>query len=310
MVPYRRARNVWEKMKVEVESYNASITLEIRKKLIEDVTEALQAVQTEGGQFVVNDTLWYWKNPAGAIRPTVVNSASYISKTFQNFLEGIGWHKEPTLRGQNFDAMTTVERRSRCYSIPEERFISVLAALKSRGFMDYGVQASSLYQQYVQSSAPFLPEALISFADLFDHDTRDYDFRVGLEFETGNIASSFRAIEKLQGLYDSREIDIGIFVTSKNKRDGAARIWPVSNRNGSFEELRQRRYDARRTYPHIDVSFLPDACSSTSKYIGENQLYEMKFTGQEVEENGMVYEVAVNSKKEEKLLPKRLPILE
>jgi len=266
-------------MIVDVESYNASISEPIRRRLIQEVSDALQSIQTRDEKFIVNDTEWYWRNPAGALRPTVVNSAGYISKRFQNALAEMGWVKEPTIEGQNFDAMLTFDEASTCYSLREERFLAALGALRSGGFADYGVEASQIFKQYVQSSTPFLPEALLPFASLFETEKKSYNFRVGLEFETGNIASSFRAIEKLQGLYDSRQIDIGVFVTSKSKKDGAARIWPVSNRNGSFEELRQRRYDARRTYPHIDISFLPDKFDPKAKYIGESDLYEMRLSG-------------------------------
>lgn len=293
-------------MKVEVESTNPTITRGIREKLIGDVSQALKAVVTEGGEFVVNDTLWFWKNPAGVIRPTVVNSAGYISKTFQNELEKLGWKKEPTIDGQNFDAMLKFTVSSKCYHLREENFLSLLEDLRDKGFKDYGVEATPIYRQYVQSSAPFLPPPLLPFSEQFEGEVREYEFRVGLEFETGNIASSFRAIEKLQGLYDGRKIDIGIFVTSKSKSDGAARIWPVSNRNGSFEELRRRRYDARRSYPHIDISFRPDRYDPNAKYIAETHLYEMKFTGEEVNENGTLYRVASNSKGEQKLLPVKL----
>src|SRR5262249_25316698 len=66
--------------------------------------------------------------------------------------------------------------------------------------------------------------------------------RVGLEFETGNIASSFRALWKLNILYLANLLDAGVFITSLDKTTTAARIWPQSNRNGSFTELEQRNY--------------------------------------------------------------------
>lgn len=292
-------------MKVEVESTNPTITKSISDRLISEVSQALKSVTTDGGEFVVNDTLWFWKNPAGAVRPTVVNSAGYISKNFQNGLEKLGWEKEPTINGQNFDALSRFEATSNCYQLKEEHFLTLLKNLRDGGFSDYGLEATSIYRQYVQSSAPFLPAALMPFSSQFHVELRDYEFRVGLEFETGNIASSFRAIEKLQGLYDAGHLDIGIFVTSKSKSDGAARIWPVSNRNGSFEELRHRRYDARRSYPHIDISFRPDRYDQNARYIADTHLYEMVFTGVEFEDNGVRYRVAANSKGEQKLLPEQ-----
>lgn len=291
-------------MKVEVESVNDSISESIRDKLILDVTQALQVITTENMKFVVNDTLWFWKNTAGLARPTVVNAAGYISKGFQNALRDLGWEKEPTINQQNFDAMLEFSASTNCYRLKETDYLPLLEHLRDNGFAAYGLEATSIYRQYVQSITPFLPPALIPFSDFFDVAVKEYRFRVGLEFETGNIASSFRAIEKLQGLYDSRDIDIGVFVTSKNKSEGAARIWPVSNRNGSYEELRQRNYDTRRTYPHIDISFRPDHYDATAKYFSEDQLYEMKFTGEEMEIDGTTYLVASGSKGAQKLLPK------
>lgn len=290
-------------MKVEVESYNESIHDDIRLKLVSDVVNALSRVQTQQGKFIVNDTLWYWVNPAGKIRPSVVNSAKYISKTVQLELEKMGWEKEPELAGQNFDAMLTFERVTDLFSVRENDFLPVLNELRQRGFKGYGEKASAIYRDYVLGSSAFLPSELAPFSELFDVKTQSHQFRVGLEFETGNIASSFRAIDKLQGLFDRREIDLGVFVTSKNKNLGAARIWPVSNRNGSFQELNQRRYDERRSYPHIDISFLPDDFREDAKYFDENGLYEMQLTGETKVINGVEYTVAQNSKNEEKLRP-------
>lgn len=296
-------------MQVEVESFNESISESIRDRLTRDVTSALKSVKTVGDEFVVNDTLWFWRNPAGAIRPTVVNAAGYISKQFQNHLQQLGWQKEPTINGQNFDALLAFQDSVKCYSLLESDFLTVLQRMREAGFEDYGLEATAIFRQFVQSSTPFLPSSLVPFSESFTSEVRSYDFRIGLEFETGNIASSFRAIDKLQGLYDSDEIDIGIFVTSKSKRDGAARIWPVSNRNGSFEELRQRNYQDRRRYPHIDISFRPDRYDANAKYFGDDGLYEMKFTGEVEDVGGIQYDVALSSKQERKLRPKNTPKL-
>lgn len=94
--------------------------------------------------------------------------------------------------------------------------------------------------------------------------------------ETGNIASSFRAIQKLDGLYKNKMIDIGVFVTSVDKAESAARIWPTSNRNGIFEELTRRNYTDQRSYPSIDIGFKPDSFSSSVDYLSANgKTYKM-----------------------------------
>ena len=78
-----------------------------------------------------------------------------------------------------------------------------------------------------------------------------------MEFETGNIASSFRAISKLNNLFDIGEIDIGVFITSEDKTS-STKIWPSSNRNGSIEELNKRKFIQSIKFPAIIVGFAPD----------------------------------------------------
>lgn len=290
-------------MKVAVESVNNSLGPGVVVRLVDEVTSALQSVVTLEDEFVINDTLWFWQNTRGAIRPTVVNSAHYITSNFQNALVEQGWKKEATIDGQRFDGFLEFEQVSDCYALAEDKFIPLLEKMRAAGGIDFGTEASSIFRQYVQSTTPFLPSSVVQYSSFFDAERKTYKYRVGLEFETGNIASSFRAIDKLQGLYNNDRIDIGIFVTSKSKADGAARIWPVSNRNGSFEELRQRNYESQRSYPHIDISFRPDRYSSDAKYLSKDATYEMHFTGEIIEVGAARYKKAVTPQGEAKLLP-------
>ena len=117
--------------------------------------------------------------------------------------------------------------------------------------------------------------------------------RIGLEFETGNIASSFRAINKLQTLFNEDLIDVGVFITSKSKENGAARIWPSSNRNGSFEELSNRKYQTQRSYPHIDISFWPDGYDNSAPYFDEHGCFQLSEI-QTARVNGKMYELGKN----------------
>lgn len=48
-----------------------------------DVCAALQAIRTQGDRFVVNDTIWYWTNPRGHVKATVVNRGLFHSGTFE-----------------------------------------------------------------------------------------------------------------------------------------------------------------------------------------------------------------------------------
>ena len=73
-----------------------------------------------------------------------------------------------------------------------------------------------------------------------------------------NIASSFRSLYKLGFLYSEFEIDAGVFITSIDKNNCATRIWPVSNRNGSFQELKQRNYKRMVVLPLWEFGFAPD----------------------------------------------------
>ena len=73
-----------------------------------------------------------------------------------------------------------------------------------------------------------------------------------------NIASSFRSLYKLGFLYSESEIDAGVFITSIDKNNCATRIWPVSNRNGSFQELKQRNYKRMVVLPLWEFGFAPD----------------------------------------------------
>src|SRR5207244_4405488 len=94
--------------------------------------------------------------------------------------------------------------------------------------------------------------------------------RVGLEFETGNIASSFRSLNKMNFLFRKGLIDAGVFIASRDKKTTAARIWPMSNRNGSFEELERRNYREMISFPIWELSFAPDGVSQTAPYLGRD----------------------------------------
>ena len=127
-----------------------------------------------------------------------------------------------------------------------------------------------------------LPE---STHHLFVQHEVNRQFKVGVEFETGNIASSFRALRKLSDLFANGSIDAGVFVTSIDKASSATRIWPVSNRNGSFEELRRRNYESGLDLPMLCVGFAPDGFSTEVPHLGQDgELYTIKLTDQQTED--------------------------
>src|SRR5687768_10866512 len=92
-------------MQVQVRKTPLELDAAVVSRVTDDVTAALRAVSTDGQLFVVNPTLWYGRNRQGGVSVQVVNSATYLSKTFQNFLSrDRGWRREKTLSGQTIDA--------------------------------------------------------------------------------------------------------------------------------------------------------------------------------------------------------------
>ncbi len=126
---------------------------------------------------------------------------------------------------------------------------------------------------------------LESIKYLFEKKYVSYRYKIGIEFETGNVASSFRAINKLNGLFHQGQIDGGCFITSIDKKNSATRIWPVSNRNGSFQELKNRSYLSQVSLPLICIGFAPDGFSRAAPFLGANgALYNLESTGHKDDE--------------------------
>jgi hypothetical protein len=242
------------------------------------VTAALQSVRTSETDFIVNDSLWFAENDRGKVTPCVMNSATFISKKILGHLESLGWTKEKVLIEQRIDAYVELPAVGQAYRVPGERFLeffsSFLAtpegaiALSEAGALDR--LFTKLYGTLV--SRPFVhPEGLPSHLQAYAVPSSDpLIVRIGLEFETGNIASSFRALYKLGFLYSEGEIDAGVFITSVDKASCACRIWPISNRNGSFQELKQRNYRRMVVLPLWEFGFAPDGFSTTASFLGSD----------------------------------------
>jgi hypothetical protein len=116
--------------------------------------------------------------------------------------------------------------------------------------------------------------------------------RIGLEFETGNIASSFRSLNKLNLLFRKDLLDAGVFITARDKQSTATRIWPVSNRNSSFEELERRNYQEMISFPIWEFAFAPDGVSPTAPYLGrDGATYQPIKTGRIETSADIAYEV-------------------
>ncbi len=74
-------------MQVQVRRDPKEIDPAVVRQVTSDVTAALQGVATKGTRFVVNDTLWYGLNRKSKVTAQVVNSAGFISKTIQKYLQ-------------------------------------------------------------------------------------------------------------------------------------------------------------------------------------------------------------------------------
>jgi hypothetical protein len=255
-----------------------SIQAALRKRVSADISAALQAVVTVGPRFVVNDSIWYARKRRGGVSPCVVNSASYISKRFQSALEQRpGWHAETAIYGQKIDGYGEFHEQGIGYGISRERVFKFLDEYVTRHLppdVDIGSVTARVYGMFVARNLFELSDIPESLRHYFDPRPVDAPVRIGVEFETGNIASSFRALTKLGNLFSAGKIDAGVFVTSIDKPNCAARIWPVSNRNGSFQELIQRRYKDNIALPLWEVGFAPDAFDPSAKYLGiDGSLY-------------------------------------
>ena len=260
---------------------------DIEDQLRTDIEKALLAIYTCGDEFVVNDTLWFWQNPKGKIMPTVVNSAKFITGRFQEFLQNnLSWQAEKLLDSQEVDGYKEFSGDFNVFILEEDNFLKLLNAYEVHYGSSSGPIASAIYMQHCLKVSPVLSEDLIPLQHFFHQVRQKIVLRVAVEFETGNIASSFRAANKLEQLYRQDLIDLGIFITSEDKRNCAARIWPVSNRNGSFQELERRRFAQGLTVPLWLAGFLPDRFDQSAPYLADDGTTYMMTPSQEIEQIG------------------------
>ena len=287
-------------MKVTSVAHPIPVSQAVDACITSDVTAALQGIHTAEGAFMVNDTLWFAVNDRKMVTPCAVNSAKFISRAFLQNLSALGWSLEKEIIEQKIDAYIPIKEEGPAFRIPPERFLRYfeeysgtpegLGATRELGGLDR--LFSRLYGAYV--SRPFvypgrMPSILKQHAQ---PDTGPVTIRVGLEFETGNIASSFRSLYKLGFLYNEREIDAGVFITSIDKSSSATRIWPTSNRNGSFQELQQRNYKRMVVLPLWEFGFAPDSFSPNAQYLGrKGNLYVATPKGKKHVFDGVAYEV-------------------
>lgn len=281
-------------MKIKPVKYIPFGNSELSEKIFAEVSGALENIcTTQDGQFVVNDTEWFWLNPQKKMMPSVVNSAKFLSGRFQGFLKSRGWSIDHDIAKQEIDAYLEVEGAFTRFK-PQLPFLDFLQRV-STCIPDWELEATSLFRKYYQTENFTLEDLPSTLHNCFEPQTLKDKIRVGVEFETGNIASSSRALLKLDSLYQKGTLDLGIFVTSFNKSDCAARIWPSSNRNGSIQELLNRDVIANREIPLWVIGFEPDGFDKEAGYLSANQeLYDLTDTGEVMDHNSQRYAKFVN----------------
>jgi hypothetical protein len=274
---------------------------------------AFSQLATVEKEFVVNDTLWFAMNDRGVVTPCVVNSADYISGRFLSALGRKGWTQPKNLINQEIDAYIEIHTHpAQAYSIQESRFPAFFyeysATPEANACAAAGESMDKMFARLFHAN---VKRARAIGAEITGSSLQKYwiptettsVIRIGLEFETGNIASSFRAINKLALLYESNEIDAGIFITSIDKAQCASRIWPVSNRNGSFEELENRNYRMMLNFPAWEYGFSPDRIDTSAPYLGRTKTYQPTPLNKFVNHSGVRYEVWTDDRKKQILRP-------
>lgn len=298
-------------MRIKVEHDGDFIPPTVRDNAIKIISDCLDEIKTCEEGFIINDTVHFRQQRNNKTTPCVMNSANYISRRFQsNLADTINCQGETTIIDQDIDGMITLDYVGDGYRIKDKN--KILEVLHD--YIDkQGLPADSVftlfpmfYGMYVQSTFYDISHLPQESQRLFEKVPVSAPFRLGVEFETGNVASSFRALNKLFILFQAGHIDAGVFVTSTDKASAATRIWPVSNRNGSFQELRQRNFMRQVSLPLICIGFAPDRFDRHAPFLGRGgRLYELQPTGRTNQAGG--YEIYLGEEGEEILKPMGFP---
>lgn len=289
---------------------SVSILPGIDSKINSAITGALNGITTHRDKFIVNDTEWFMETRKGKVRPCVVNSANYLSKTFQGNLASLsGWCGEFKLDNQNIDGFAEIAiPKFTGWQIDVDDLVPFLKTYaKVNGLEEHSIAMHfpMFYGMYVKRSFFGVERYNEKLRNFFNKvHIPSATVRIGVEFETGNIASAFRAFTKLNNLFLRDFIDIGVFITSNNKDNCAARIWPVSNRNGSFTELENRNYIENINLPLYEFGFEPDSFSQSTAYLGSDcALYSIRDSGSSKVIDGQSYQIFIGENGERLLRP-------
>lgn len=272
-------------MKINIEKNSEFIPKDLRENVIKIIKSSLNEIKTTKNDFTINDKICFREQRGGKITTCVMNSASYISSAFQNNLATHeGCQGETKIEGQAFDGLISMDFSGVGYKIIDRNDILkvVHRVIEINELPDSSVYTifPMLYGMYVERGYYDIADLPTDLHSLFKTCDFNCNFKVGVEFETGNVASSFRAINKLYVLFQKGKIDAGVFVTSIDKPNSATRIWPVANRNGSFQELKNRNYEEQISLPLICIGFAPDKFDQSAPYLGKNgTLYRLRISG-------------------------------
>jgi hypothetical protein len=264
-------------MIVTMERTGDFVPEKISDDIVSVVSDTLQEIKTTESSFVINDKLCFKTQTNGNVTPCVTNSATFISSKFQRLLaEKSGCHGETKINGQAFDGFIQRSYNHTGYQIKDRnKLLEVIFVYIAENNMTESMVHTlfpKFYGMYVERDCFDITALPSSTHGLFHETAIISNFRVGVEFETGNVASSFRAINKLGILFQQGVIDAGIFVTSAYR----PRIWPTSNRNGSFPELMNRDYENQISLPLICMGFAPDSYDQNAPFLSRSgSLYNL-----------------------------------
>ena len=268
----------------------------VRQEIEDEVTAALVRIRTTPDEFVVNPTRWF-RGQGRKATPTVMNSAKYITGGVERELRNLGWTPEKTIIDQRIDAYKEFKGEGNGVWLPKSEILRL-----TDEFWDSHDDPSDHFGKLVScySTRRVFDRTVVAE---YNEAEEPSIIRVGFEFETGNIASSFRALSKLDTLFKTDKIDVGVFVTSLDKRT-ATQIWPPSNRNGSFEELKNRSYSTNVSLPLLEIGIAPDRIDPKSPYLAsDGTTYQPTETDTSRTVDGVVYSVHEDNRGNQILLP-------
>ncbi len=272
-------------MLVAIENDSSFLPAKQRDEIVKIITSALNSINTKGDEFIVNDRLYFREQRRNKFTPCVVNSATFLSSKFQAYLDSAKYSKGETKIGeQSIDGFLEIPFNGTGYEIKDKnnilKLIHEYIDIENLSPKSVYTLFPKFYGMYVDRNLFDVPELPAHLVKLFNPQRVRDVYKIGVEFETGNIASSFRALNKLFVLFQTGAIDAGVFVTCKDKANASTRIWPQTNRNGSFQELNQRNYLEQVSLPLISISFAPDGFSGTAPFLGKaGNTYHPKDTG-------------------------------